>query len=354
MKLISKTILLFMLSECAHAHIIYGVAKIHDMQQHTMNKPVYVQTGSFSNLYAATEYQRHLKTKTIYTVFIKHSDNQYKVRVGPFYNYTTLKDFARRFSHGKSIKQPAVLRPVDMSTPVNPAAWFVNANVGGTKAGTGSSTTVDNGSGLASPYNQDIYNADGSDRSLLFGIQVGRHWEMDNPWLSAFSLGVQYQNVSTSNFSGQVIEFSLPEFTNYNYKWNMNSNLVLANAKLNLINYKRFSPYLNGGAGIVLNKANGYSESALSGVTPRVSPGYADNPSTQFGYILGAGIDYQLSPTLIVSAGYQYSNLGTANSGAGVDSWATQHLNFGSYQSNAFLLGFTYLFTMKTNTPYTK
>jgi opacity protein-like surface antigen len=235
------------------------------------------------------------------------------------------------------------------SNNITSTKWFISGQIGD-QTGTlkSSSTTVNNGSGLSAPFNQDTYTINNPNASALLGIQVGHRWEFDNEWLTAFSLGALYQYFFTQGIDGQVIEFSTPEFTNYNYYWKSASNLILANAKLNLINYKKFSPYINGGLGSAYNDNPSYAETPFSGVTPRTSPGYTGNSGTRFAYIVGAGLDYYYTPQLIVSVGYQYSNLGAQLSGYGTQSWSSQRLNFGTYQSNAFLVSLTYLFDINS------
>jgi opacity protein-like surface antigen len=152
---------------------------------------------------------------------------------------------------------------------------------------------------------------------------------------------VAYQYFFAPNLSGEVTQYSLPDFTNYTYSWKVASSLVSAHAKLNGPIYHRFSPYVSGGLGVVYSKSQ-YSETALGDVTPRISPNYG-SIGAQFAYVLGAGIDYALRPQqLILSAGYQYSNLGTFNSGYGTGRWLNERLNLGANQSNAFILGLTY------------
>jgi opacity protein-like surface antigen len=245
-----------------------------------------------------------------------------------------------------------ISQPFLYAAPLLSTTWFANGQIGGQKGHLASSTTVNNSSGAAAPFNQDIYTINNPHMSTMLGIQLGHRWDFATEWITAFSLGAQYQYFFAYHTSGQVMEFSLPEFTNYNYRWQSASNLILGNAKLNLIRYKKFSPYVNGGLGTAYNDNMNYSEIPLGSVTPRTSPDYAGNSGSQFAYILGAGLDYYYNPQLIVSAGYQYSNLGTLFSGYGAQTWSSQRLNFGTYQSNAFLVGLTYLFDI--NRPYQK
>lgn len=355
MKLISKIILPLIFSECAFANTIYGIEHI-EQHQYSIKQPIFVQMGSFRTSSAAEKYQRQLKMQTNQKVSISHTSGNYQVRIGPFNDYSSLKKLAQKL-HQSTAAQPkqtlAIIPPAE-ETPVrsktsNSVNWFVNAQGGLQKMGTPSATRVNNGSGFATPFDQDLYTANHSGAKGLFGLQIGRRWELTNPWFSAFSLGAQYEYFLNSDVNGQVIQFTLPQFTNYTYKWQTASNLIAANAKVNLLNYQRFSPYINLGAGAVLHQGS-YSEVALANVTPRISPSYKSNSSAQFAYILGAGLDYQFKPELIMSAGYQYSDLGMNRSGYGTLTWSAERLNLGQYHSNAFLVGLTYLFESNTHT----
>lgn len=224
------------------------------------------------------------------------------------------------------------------------ASWYLAGQLGiqGLQV-SHSSLHVHNDSGYPAPYDLDNYSTGTSTLGPLFALQVGRRWALFEHNLTAFSLGLNYQHLFPSIVGGQVMEFSLPQFTNYNYKWRTASNLILATSKVNLSAYHRIAPYINLGIGLLFNNGD-YSEGAFAGVTPRISPNYTSRSSGQFAYSLGIGVDYPCTENVILNIGYQYLNLGPHNSGNGRLTWATQYLRFGTAQSNAFVFGLTYLF----------
>lgn len=230
--------------------------------------------------------------------------------------------------------------------------WYLAGQLGGQAARAGSSTTVHNGSGFSAPFDKDIYTASNRNMAVLLGLEAGKRWNIAQDWVRAFSLGLRYQYFMNSDVHGKVVQFSLPQFTNYNYKWQSAANALLVNTKLNFKPYQFFSPYVNAGLGGVLYSGGKYSETALADVTARISPGFANRSGSQFAYQLGAGVDYQFSDTMVFNAGYQYSNLASMRSGQGANTWSSQSLNFGTLHSNAFLVGLTYLFD--ANTPFGK
>jgi opacity protein-like surface antigen len=94
-----------------------------------------------------------------------------------------------------------------------------------------------------------------------------------------------------------------------------------------------------------LNKSGGYSESALPGLTDtRLSAGYQSKTMAQFAYNIGAGFDLQLTPAWLISAEYQFQNLGNTSLGHGVGTWSNESLYLGTYRANSALINLTYLF----------
>jgi|TARA_R110002126_G_scaffold273866_1_gene418593 opacity protein-like surface antigen len=225
--------------------------------------------------------------------------------------------------------------------------WFAFAAIGGQGPQFDSAIHVNNGSSFTAPYNQDNYAIYHDTFQPMVAVFAGKRWERDSAWIPAYSLGVRYESLFTTTVHGNISQYSLPEFTNYDYSWNIVSNLLFASAKVNLYQYKRFLPYVTAGLGGGFNCMSNYEEKALPGVTPRFTPGFQDNTQTQFAYHLGAGLDVQLTQGMLVSLAYQYLNLGHITSGYGTSTWSNQLLDLGSYRSNGLFLGATYLFPQR-------
>lgn len=323
--------------------VIYGVEKINATYR-SLDFPVYVQMGSFSSNTAALKLQKALKSKTSYPVLIYEDHQQHKVRIGPFKSLSAMKAFQADFQnpHAHLQKNESIVVADKKSSKPWHGSWFVNGQAGGQEISTASSATVNNGSGLSSPFNQDIYTVQSTSGATLLGAAAGYRWSLPNAWLSAVSLGLQYQYLFTNTIQGKVIQYGLRPFTNYEYTWQTTNNLLVGNVQFNLMNYRHFSPYLNAGAGGVFRQSKTYIESPIANVTPRISPNYANHSDTQFAYILGAGIEYEWQRYLF-SAGYQFSDLGVLRSGRGSSSWSSQYLDFGHMNANAFLFELTYL-----------
>lgn len=219
--------------------------------------------------------------------------------------------------------------------------WYGFAKVGSQKSTIDNPLSINNGSGFPAPYDKDIYTTN-TKSSAVAGVGAGYYW---SDWaLPGVSLGINYSHYFNSANNGQIIQYGLPEFTNYNYQWKTTSDLVLASAKLDLYRWNALAPYIQGGVGFSANKAKSYSEQALAGVTPRISPQFASHSTTVFAYQLGVGLDWAVKPQWVVSLGYEYTDLGKFSSGNGINSWSGDALSSGKLNSNAGVLGVTYLF----------
>lgn len=348
MRKILNVACLFSLMLCSevYASIIYGIENAKSNKHH-YKLPIYIQMGSFVSHNRAQSYKEFLQNKYQDQIRISKRNGQYKVIIGPFTSYRSLENFVNPSLKNNfgPISSALSIKNVPIRNPQN-GKFFITGLIGGQKGSINSSATVDNGSGLDSPYNRDIYSgSNNTDMSTALGFYAGYRLAFERGLLRFLALGFQYQHFFLTKTSGDVAEFSLPdEFTNYSYNWQNATNLLLANAKLNFKGYKSLFPYFNVGIGAALNQTQGYSESAYLNVTPRISPNYKKNSDSNFAYILGAGIDYEFSSNVLFSLGYQYSYLGSSSLGYGVGSWSSQKLDFGSLTSNAFIFGLTYLF----------
>ena len=204
------------------------------------------------------------------------------------------------------------------------------------------SMTVNNGSGASAPFDQDIYT---TTRNHNPNVQVaaGYRWVRDAQWFPAYSISLSYQHLFATNAGGDIMLYSDPNFINYRYDLDVTSEVLLVSSKFNIFQYEKISPYVLAGIGGVYHQTN-YKETALSGVTPRTTPVFASNPTAQFAYSVGAGLDYQVSKKVVMSLEYQYQSLGSVSTWHGAGDWSGESLNLGPYRSNTVLLNVTYLF----------
>lgn len=353
---------LFLGAKEADAQTIFGLGMAQQFNQ-ASNNDFYIQAASFTNKSRAIQYRCFLQSKTTYPVNIAKHNNFYRVVIGPMHRSTEVRQVGRVMSSSMKAKpiaigsyhKPMVGNATPYSvvpqqsnsavpSPSNGANWFVSVGGGVQYPQFNSNTVVNNGSGFSPPFDLDIYSASTTNQGIL-GVMAGQRWDRDSQWLPSYSLGVIYQYFFEINTGGMVTQYSLPEFTNYKYHLNRSSNVVMAAAKLNLFEYAQsISLFVNGGIGEAFNKTSGYREMALTGVTPRVSPGFSDHTTNQFAYMVGAGVDYKIKPQWLISVGYNYVNLGNFSSAQGAQTWSSQSLNLGRYQSNGVFASASYLF----------
>lgn len=120
--------------------------------------------------------------------------------------------------------------------------------------------------------------------------------------------------VDDNRMSGIVQEFSLPDFDNFNYQYDVHSMTAMATLKMSLLAYDKWRPYLDGGIGIASNKAYHYQETPrIEGAVP-MSP-YSDHRSYNLAYSLGMGLMYHINSDLSIGPGYQFAHLGSAKLG---------------------------------------
>lgn len=220
--------------------------------------------------------------------------------------------------------------------------WYLTAGAGFEVPNISSSTTVNNNSLANPPYDVDIYSSVNHGNAALL-LEAGQQWTIGKTGMNSLALGLQYQYFLPTNVGRQVMQNSSPDFLNYRYRLNLEANMLLLNAKIELCSWKNFSPFIDVGVGGVQLIAKSYHENAYSGVTARISPAYQDHTSYQFAYQVGAGINWKLKPTLIASISYLYHSFGNFTTNYGTGDWSNSKLDFGHASAQAAYLTMTYM-----------
>ena len=197
---------------------------------------------------------------------------------------------------------------------------------------------INNGANAPYPYNTDSYSVNSEPVSAL-ALQVGYEWQRKKPWFPAYSLGFQVAHYWLESIKGTITQYALPQFKNYRYSWNLHSDAFTINSKVNVFQYGSFSPFVNAGVGLAINRSNNFDETAFNGVTPRISPGFVNNTQYNISYNLGVGVDYFLTPKFSAILAYNYQNLGSMRSGNGLQTWSGDYLKIKHYQINMLVLG---------------
>ncbi|VEB32304.1 Opacity protein and related surface antigens [Legionella sainthelensi] len=220
--------------------------------------------------------------------------------------------------------------------------WFVQLQGGAIFPLNPGSILVGNGSNFPAPANVDRYSTNQSSQGTI-ALTIGNRIATQSSLINHYTLSGRLQYVFEGDVGNNIMQYSLPEFLNYSYDWKLSTLALTADTKLNLFNFSKFSPYVNGGLGVSFNEARAFNETAFPGITPRVSPAYTNHTLTQFTYHVGAGLDFLFVPNWLFSAGYEFESFGDFSSGKGRSTWAGESLRLNSYQTNTLLFGVTYL-----------
>lgn len=231
-----------------------------------------------------------------------------------------------------------------LAAPPAHAAWFVGMNLSGFKPDMANLMLINNGAPYSAPYSFDQYTVNSNKGLALSGL-IGYQWKSsDQGWFPAHAFALRYQHSFPQTIKGSILQYSLPAFNNYTYTWQATSDYLSTYARAELYRGARFIPFLDGGIGWAMNRANRFSDAARPEVSPRLSPGFASNTEHNFAYNVGAGLAFLLMPQCTLSLQYEFQNLGSLKSGRGSDLWDGEALNAGDYKLNMITLGFNYYF----------
>jgi opacity protein-like surface antigen len=349
------------------SQVIYGVEPAKTVMSGSAST-YYIQAGSFLDPVKADRYQAYLTTKTFYPVKQKQHGHFHVVTIGPLPSAAAVRKTARAISENmpsralamsvrtshESVKSVSQTRSVSISThsywqpsaimkdQIASSYWVFSLGAGIQFPQFAKNIRINNNSGFDSPYDQDVYSTHRNHQPVI-ALSVSRRFELPYQWLSSYSLGILYQCFPSADIGNTITQYSDPEFLNYNYTWDLSSNVLLASLKLNLLQWHRISPYLTGAIGNAFNRASNYIEMPVPNLdAPRVDPGFSSNTTSQFAYSAGAGFDIQLARTVTISAEYRFQDLGKFLSGKGNGTWSNRSLKLGSFRTNMVLINMNY------------
>lgn len=202
--------------------------------------------------------------------------------------------------------------------------WYFGNHFGTSFFNIAESSHVGTGAG----WPDDLYLHHDKDDAVLFSIAGGYTWITHQAWLPFFSLGANLSHYFPAKINGQILQYGLPQFLNYNYTFKTQSTTLLATAKANIVRLGNVSPYVSAGVGSAFNRVTSFQEySKSSNTIPRLPPDFQNNTSHHFSYLLEIGMDYILQNNIWLSVGYQYSDLGKIETGSGRAGFAPEYLS---------------------------
>jgi opacity protein-like surface antigen len=195
---------------------------------------------------------------------------------------------------------------------------------------------------------------DEHETSPVLGVNGGYAFTHEGSrWMPALALGLGvYTNLSDYNYKGRVVERANgdPASALYNYKYQVNSTRLMAEAQFNWM-MSLFSPFINVGVGEAWNKLNDYHERSFDMTSYPPLPPFHSHSNSNFAWQLGVGLSKAFHYTDeksgfaqdVISVGYRYANLGDASSGIR-GSIYPHKLNIGTLQTSDVYLSYTHLF----------
>jgi hypothetical protein len=157
--------------------------------------------------------------------------------------------------------------------------FFVAGYAGIEKPNVNGSMQIENGSDYPLPYNFDNYSTT-TNTAASAALEAGYRWYTETRYIPSFAVSLRYQHLFSNDIGNTIQQYSLSDFTNYTYQWNVVSDIFVLLGKLNLFECHHVMPYLTAGGGVTYNRATNYAETPYPGITPRISPGFNDNTSS--------------------------------------------------------------------------
>ena len=187
------------------------------------------------------------------------------------------------------------------------------------------------------------YKPQGSKTNMLWGGFIGSEIKRSPSWGLIAGLGY-YQPTSLST-KGKLTQGADPTSDNvYSYRYQTQSQQLLAEGKLYWIAKEKIHPFLMAGIGAAFNKTSNYQTS----VPPflEFTPAFSNRTQTHFTYAVGPGVDVSLTKSFRVGVGYRFTDLGSANTGsAQIDTIPiSSTLKQSHLYANQLLAQFTYIF----------
>ena len=163
-------------------------------------------------------------------------------------------------------------------------------------------------------------------------------------WFPAIRAGAFYNNYLSSTIKGNMLQHQTTPFFNYAYK--ANSQVLWFDSQLDLLSWRKFTPFFEVGVGPSLNSTSGYNEDYF---TPTISPSanFKSKSAVGFAWRLGLGVNYNLpwqNHAMSVGFVYRYANLGNAKTGtADTDTYPTMKEALSlPLKNNEFMLSLSY------------
>ncbi|MCW8408821.1 outer membrane beta-barrel protein [Legionella sp. PATHC035] len=148
---------------------------------------------------------------------------------------------------------------------------------------------------------------------------LGTEYQLPHPGLF-LQAGVEYDYFGNAWINGQnAVGIEPDTSTLYNYSWRIQTQQVLAVAKLFTTTELTFGaphqlfPYLSVGLGAAFNNANEFSTMTEETGSINLTPTFNDHTHSAFSYTLGVGVDTSINQQMRFGVGYRFSDFGKSS-----------------------------------------
>ena len=156
------------------------------------------------------------------------------------------------------------------------------------------------------------YQSHGLKTNMLWGGFIGSEVMRSSSWKWVAGLGYYQPNALSTN--GSLIQGADPTSDNlYNYRYQTQSQQLLAEGKWYLITKESIQPFLMVGIGATFNKTSHYQTNVPSFL--EFTPAFSSHTQTNFTYAVGPGIEVSLTQSFRMGMSYRFTDLGAANTG---------------------------------------
>lgn len=193
---------------------------------------------------------------------------------------------------------------------------------------------------LLSPF-YNTYSGGVDQNKFVGGILVGFQAPVTNAL--AAQLGISYYQNNSIQARGTIYQFGDPAFGNLGYQYNIKSQRIYAEGKVLTTWHKQFHPFISGAVGQARNKAYRYHEFILSSDAALVDQLFLDHSTNSFSYLLGLGIENELTEHIRLGCSYRWVNLNKVELAGSAYQESPQPLHNNPLHVNEFLIQLSYL-----------
>ncbi len=201
------------------------------------------------------------------------------------------------------------------SASAAPTGWYVGGGVGWlthVSGNVGNTTLANNAPGMQA-YPDLLINTQIND-TVATNVQAGYQFSAPYRWLSAYRVGISYENTTQSRVSGNIDQMSdpSPAAKTETFGFNVNNQVFLVTGEGDFFNWRNLSTFLHLGLGASDNSAGSFSTSSQQDLLY-----YPSHSNVAFAYEVGPGVAYQIIPHLNVDLTALYQDFGSATLGNG-------------------------------------